>query len=389
VAVGVYQTLLTVVVQQTLVESWNGTSWSIVASPDPNDADSLQDVSCTSSTTCVAVGDTFTAGQPQTLIESWDGTSWSVTSSPNPTTHDLLSGVTCTSASSCLAVGEATLTTLTLQEQTLVESWDGTSWSIVSSPNHGTDTSQLQAISCVSSTFCQAVGLYFDETTKTELTLIESWDGTNWSLVSSTPNAGILDLLGAVSCPDTSHCEVVGSFLNSSDVSGSLILTGLDGDLALTGVPSNISVDATTPAGATASFTAPVATDEETPPGVTCDHTSGVTYPIGTTTVTCSTTDSDDIPSTVTASFTVTVNGATGQLNDLLTYAGPLPPGHSFGDDVQAALNDVAGKNTSGACAQLASLITLANSQSGKKLTTAQAAHILAAATQIEQVLGC
>jgi hypothetical protein len=270
-----------------------------------------------------------------------------------------------------------------------VESWDGTSWSIVSSPNHGTDNSALTAVSCVGTTFCQAVGTYFDETAKTELTLIESWDGTSWSLVPSTPNVGIEDLLGAVSCPDTSHCEAVGGFINSSLGFGSLILSGLDGDLALTGVPSNITVDATTSAGATATFSAPVATDEETPPSVTCDHASGATYPIGTTTVTCSATDSDDTPSTATASFTVTVNGATDQLNDLLTYAGPLPPGHSFGDDVQAALNDVAGKNTSGACAQLASLITLANSQSGKKLTTAQAAHILAAATQIEQVLGC
>jgi hypothetical protein len=383
VAVGTYQTLLTVVAQQTLVESWNGTAWSVVSSPDPNAADNFSGVSCASASFCVAVGTTYSTIAGQTLIESWDGTSWSAVSSPDASTADLLNGVTCTAANNCVAVGLAA--TLSGSE-TLVESWDGTSWSIVSSPNQGTSGSQLRGVTCLSAAFCQAVGYYLASTT-TAFSLVEAWDGTSWSIVS-TPNTGAGDFPYSVSCVDTSHCEAVGESRDSSNLYSSLVLQGLDGDLALSSVP-NITVNATGPSGAAVTFAAPTSTDEETPPPVTCDHTSGSTYPIGTTTVGCSATDSDDAPSTVTASFTVTVQGATAQLSQLLTYVTPLPPGQSLSNDVKAAINDITGGDPSAACSQLKQLISLANAQAGKKLTTAQAAKIVAAATQIEAVLGC
>ena len=53
-------------------------------------------------------------------------------------------------------------------------------------------------------------------------------------------------------------------------------------------VPGPITFAATGPAGAVATFVPPTAVDvggQAAP--VTCDHTSGITYPIGTTTVTC------------------------------------------------------------------------------------------------------
>ena len=80
-----------------------------------------------------------------------------------------------------------------------------------------------------------------------------------------------------------------------------------DTDLALTGVPGTLTVPASSKSGGIVTYTQPTATDEETPPSVSCNHPSGSTFPIGTTTVTCSATDSDDTPSTVSASFNVTV----------------------------------------------------------------------------------
>jgi hypothetical protein len=94
-------------------------------------------------------------------------------------------------------------------------------------------------------------------------------------------------------------------------------------------------------------------------------------------------------PSTVTASFTITVQGATAQLSQLLAYVTPVPPGPALSNDVKAAVNDITGGGPSAACSQLKQLIGLANAHAGKKLTTAQAAKIVAAATQIEAVLGC
>src|SRR5690242_18204475 len=86
------------------------TSWSIVASPNPTGSSGsyLNGVSCKSGAGCFAVGYSTTASNPgTTLIERWNGTSWSILASPNPAgaTGSYLNGVSCTSATSCLAVG--------------------------------------------------------------------------------------------------------------------------------------------------------------------------------------------------------------------------------------------------------------------------------------------
>lgn len=61
-------------------------------------------------------------------------------------------------------------------------------------------------------------------------------------------------------------------------------------------------------------------------PTVGCLPASESTFAIGTTTVTCTATDADDFNSPVTASFTVTVNGALAHLqNPLLRDVKTLP----------------------------------------------------------------
>ena len=84
-----------------------------------------------------------------------------------------------------------------------------------------------------------------------------------------------------------------------------------DNDLALTSVPANITVNATSSQGAVVTYTPPTVVDEDNPlPPVNCSPASGSTFAIGTTTVTCTVSDSDDINSPVSQSFTVTVNPA-------------------------------------------------------------------------------
>jgi hypothetical protein len=125
-----------------------------------------------------------------------------------------------------------------------------------------------------------------------------------------------------VTCSATDPDDTPGT------VSASFTVTVTDADLGLTGVPGDISLAATSSAGAVATFTPPTAVDEDTPlPGVTCDHASGSVFPVGTTTVTCSATDLEDTPSTVSASFTVTVNdadlGLTAAPADMTVNGGP------------------------------------------------------------------
>ena len=166
-------------------------------------------------------------------------------------------------------------------------------------------------------------------------------------------------------------------------------VTFVDTDLALTGVPADIVVDATGPDGAVVTYTPPTATDEETPPEVTCDMPSGSTFPIATTTVTCTATDPDDDPSTVSATFDVTVNGAGPQLDALLAYVDPLPPGSSLGNKARSAISAFDAGDIAGTCSDLSAIINKANTQAGKQLTQDQAATIVSMASQIQAVIGC
>src|SRR5213594_2470128 len=82
--------------------------WPVVASPTSPTTDSgLNGVSCASASSCIAVGFYLDgSGFSRTLIEKWDGTSWTAASSPNASSaSNSLSGVSCASAGSCTAVG--------------------------------------------------------------------------------------------------------------------------------------------------------------------------------------------------------------------------------------------------------------------------------------------
>jgi hypothetical protein len=56
--------------------------------------------------------------------------------------------------------------------QTLIESWDGSHWTLAASPNTGS-SDWLHGVSCVSPGSCEAVG-YFAPSGNPEATLIES-----------------------------------------------------------------------------------------------------------------------------------------------------------------------------------------------------------------------
>src|SRR5947207_2707581 len=78
----------------------------------------------------------------------------------------------------------------------------GLTWSVVPSPNikPATNNNQLNAVSCVSATGCIAVGEQAGPTANGTLVsaLIESWNGSAWSVVPS-PQPGNRALYG-VSC---------------------------------------------------------------------------------------------------------------------------------------------------------------------------------------------
>jgi hypothetical protein len=198
---------------KTLAARWSGTKWSVVASPNPaGDESNLLGVSC-AGTGCIAAGYyTSAQGSGRTLVERWNGTKWSIASSPNPAGSDsYLNGVSCASATSCVAVGEYYGTTG--PGRTLVERWTGAGWSIVSSPNPAGSDTYLAGVRCTSATNCVAVGSY---PAPPDQTLVERWNGAGWSIVASPNPAGSTGShLNAVSCAGA-FCVAVGDYVSGA-----------------------------------------------------------------------------------------------------------------------------------------------------------------------------
>ena len=137
-----------------------GPAWSIVTSPNTSTThyNYLFDVTCTSASDCWAVGYYVIPGHGgKTLIEHWNGTAWSIVTSPNATQGNELSGVTCTSASDCWAVGDYNTGSVG-GWRALIEHWNGTAWSIVTSPNTSGTQYYLRDVTCASASDCWAVG---------------------------------------------------------------------------------------------------------------------------------------------------------------------------------------------------------------------------------------
>ncbi len=203
-------------ITQTLIEHWNGSNWSVVKSPSPGSINNeLYSVAATSASDVWAVGfvTNSTSGQTsvdQTLIEHWNGSNWSVVSSPNPgSSSDHLSAVAAVSASDVWAVGDSN----TLS-QTLIEHWNGSHWSVVSSPNPGSG-GVLEAVATVSAGDVWATG--YDTNGNSIQTLVEHWNGTSWQVVKS-PNVGTSPALWAVTAVSASDVWAVGSYNNSNNV---------------------------------------------------------------------------------------------------------------------------------------------------------------------------
>jgi hypothetical protein len=87
---------------------------------------------------------------PTTLAYAAPST-WAVTPTVNQgAASNNFNAVSCTSATSCMAVGS--YSNSSGDDQTLAESWNGNSWTILPTPDPGTTGNQFNEVSCVSAT---------------------------------------------------------------------------------------------------------------------------------------------------------------------------------------------------------------------------------------------
>ena len=188
----------------------------------------LSAVSCTSSTACVAVGSYFgTLDQEHPFVEQGAGSSWTATIPPVPTDSlgqpesSTLDAVSCATAIACQAVGTVAGSSVV---QPLVESYGGVipHWADTALTT-GEPSSSLSGVSCVSATACTAVGSFLDATDVTH-SLVEMLDtaGTWEPTTGLDPSGTSSSSLAAVACP-SSECVAVGdASINNLDGSTGL-----------------------------------------------------------------------------------------------------------------------------------------------------------------------
>jgi hypothetical protein len=195
---------------KTYVAHWNGRTWS--SEPAVNRplgvTHGMLGVSCPSPTYCVAVG----SYELKPLLEHWDGSQWDLLpiGDPGRTPEANVEAVSCTSPRACMAVG--TSIGPGGGYEPFSARWDGSSWSTVRAPAPtGRGDARLYSVSCLSSTDCIAVGSVADSSTAEprELTIAEGWNGERWVLLP-TPSPKSFSALSAVSCASVAACTAVG-----------------------------------------------------------------------------------------------------------------------------------------------------------------------------------
>jgi hypothetical protein len=183
--------------------------WSVVPSPNHGaDQVAFNGISCTSRSFCIGVGSDYGLTSAQPLLAAWSGTAWHRISNAPLATGDTLQGISCVATSWCMAVGYNSTS-----QKGFAESWNGKSWVVVmpKSPTGGTlNYVTLSGVSCLSRTWCVAVGSYAFVGTEQSNALIEWWNGAKWSLLSAAKNPTLTVGLSSVSCTSTKFCAADG-----------------------------------------------------------------------------------------------------------------------------------------------------------------------------------
>ncbi len=206
-----------------LILHWNGTQWSVVPSPNPGSTFySLGEARAVSANDIWSVGQAVNNnGVFKTLIEHWNGTKWNIVPSPNVgSNNNFLNSVTTVSANNVWAVG--TSTNNSKNDRTLTMHWDGSQWSVVNSPNVGSQTNDLFEVAAASANDIWTVGRYINNKNVSQ-TLIQHWDGSKWSIVPS-PNFDLgNNILQGLTVISTNDVWAVGLYANSGNINRTLI----------------------------------------------------------------------------------------------------------------------------------------------------------------------
>jgi hypothetical protein len=205
----------------TLGEVWNGSTWKVVYTPTISPHDNwLEGVAASSSSNAWAVG-YYLQGSidaQRTLIEHWNGSKWSIVASPNVGNGDnyllRVAVVPGTNGTEAWAVGYYNKGKIS---QNLVEHLSDGVWSVVTVPEVGPGNNWIHSVSALSAKSAYIVGWSYNSALMGR-TLVERWNGTSWKVVPSA-NIGPLDNnFKAVVEQSPTNVTAFGYYLNGTHV---------------------------------------------------------------------------------------------------------------------------------------------------------------------------
>lgn len=204
----------------TGLEHWDGTSWTQLAFPDPENpgavttsidgslaaisADAANDVWVVGAFYVATVCNGVRGGCEETFSLHWNGTSWEAVPMPlvdrstDAFRQYQLTAIDAISPSDVWAVGNTSDGSGTTASS-LIEHWDGTSWSVVPAPPGA--PAQLTGVTGSSSSSVWAVGG----------STILFWNGTSWTTLSGADPDSSSTLLGVSTAPGAALTWAVGS----------------------------------------------------------------------------------------------------------------------------------------------------------------------------------
>ena len=199
---------------------WNGNTWTITPTPNSNppSADHLKKIAAISSNDVWAVG-----GPGSSNVLHWNGTSWTQVPVSIAAGRDgaapvvALEDIASVTSNDVWLVGSrgtagGATTTLTMH-------WNGAEWTQIPSPNvpnpsGGFYSQSLNAVVALASNNVWAVGSYLIGSTPH--TLVQRWNGTQWSIVPSPDGPSNNGVLYGISAANPNDVWAVGEFDKAS-----------------------------------------------------------------------------------------------------------------------------------------------------------------------------
>jgi hypothetical protein len=198
---------------------------------------------------------------------------------------------------------------------------------------------------------------------------------------------------GSTFATGTTTVDCTASDWSGNESSGEFDVNviGLDSLAPTIAVPAQITVNATSPAGAVVTYSASAVDDRDPSPTLTCTPASGSTFKIGATTGQCVARDSAGNVSK--ASFGVRVKSAAEQIADLIDkirgIRGLAPIAPALRLTLTSVANCYVERRKTQACLGANLFIAVVRLAAGRYITTAQSDSIIADIVRIKAVIGC